>query len=367
MKTSQILKRAWHLLWQYRALWIFGIVLAITSASGAGNRFLQFSSNADNRALPASETQYDPNEPLWPQIFDQIGDEMQAASLEFSRLLDEDNPQKLERTILQAAIIFTVVMVLFFLAGTVLRYIAETAMIKMVDVHEETGEKLRSRVGWRLGWSSKAWRIFLVDLVVFLPAMLIFTVVMLISLAPIIAVSSGMPVQGVLGLVASIGLIILSILAALLVSALFSMVRPVIRRKVVLDNLTVGQAFRQGIAMFRQYWKQYGLMWLVLTGIDLVWPLLMLPFFLLAGAIGLMLGGGVTLLLGGNAIQSGDPGMVWSILLGVFLLILVVAVPLSFIGGLRETFQSTSWTLTYRELAAVKSLENGDLPVLDEG
>jgi hypothetical protein len=367
MNTSQILKRAWQTLWQYRALWIFGIILAITTAFGSGNNFFQFSSSADNQFTSGSQMEYDPHEPLWPQIFEQIGDEMQEAKREFSRLLSEENPEKLERTILQAAIIFTAAMIVLFLVGKVLRYVAETALIKMVDVYEETGEKQRAREGWRYGWSAQAWRIFLVDLVIFIPSTVIVILVMAITLAPIIAVSSGMPARGVLGLVASIGLILLFSLVALLVAALISLVKPVIRRKVVLEDLPVGQAFRQGFSMFRQYWKQYGLMWLILKGIDLVWPLVMLPFGLLSGGIGLLLGGGATLLLGGNAIQSGDPAMVWSFFVGILLLILVVAVPLSFIGGLRETFQSTSWTLTYREMAALKSLENGDAPVLDEG
>ncbi len=29
MKHSEILKRAWKILWDYKALWIFGVILAI--------------------------------------------------------------------------------------------------------------------------------------------------------------------------------------------------------------------------------------------------------------------------------------------------------------------------------------------------
>src|ERR1035437_7247624 len=34
---GKILKHAWHILWNYRILWIFGILLAITSGGGGGN------------------------------------------------------------------------------------------------------------------------------------------------------------------------------------------------------------------------------------------------------------------------------------------------------------------------------------------
>ena len=33
---GKILKRAWHILWNYRILWIFGILLALTHAGGSG-------------------------------------------------------------------------------------------------------------------------------------------------------------------------------------------------------------------------------------------------------------------------------------------------------------------------------------------
>ncbi|MEJ2757865.1 MAG: hypothetical protein P8046_05210, partial [Anaerolineales bacterium] len=73
----------------------------------------------------------------------------------------------------------------------------------------------------------------------------------------------------------------------------------------------------------------------------------------------------ICLLLGGDAIQSGDPAMMWPIILGVFLLVIVVGVPLAFLTGLRETFKSTSWTLTYREIKSLSALENGDAPLLE--
>ena len=34
MDHVKILKRAWVILWQYRVLWIFGIILALTTSSG---------------------------------------------------------------------------------------------------------------------------------------------------------------------------------------------------------------------------------------------------------------------------------------------------------------------------------------------
>ena len=43
--------------------------------------------------------------------------------------------------------------------------------------------------------------------------------------------------------------------------------------------------------------------------------------------------------------------------LGLPIFILVVAVPWLFLGGLMEVFKSSVWTLTYRELRALESVE----------
>src|ERR1051325_965322 len=37
MDPVKILRRAWYILWNYRTLWIFGLVLAVATASSAGH------------------------------------------------------------------------------------------------------------------------------------------------------------------------------------------------------------------------------------------------------------------------------------------------------------------------------------------
>ena len=34
MKRTQILKRSWEILWSYKALWIFGVILTLTNTPG---------------------------------------------------------------------------------------------------------------------------------------------------------------------------------------------------------------------------------------------------------------------------------------------------------------------------------------------
>jgi hypothetical protein len=46
MDPVKILKRAWHILWSYRALWVFGLILALAAGSassqGSNNSNYQF-------------------------------------------------------------------------------------------------------------------------------------------------------------------------------------------------------------------------------------------------------------------------------------------------------------------------------------
>jgi hypothetical protein len=56
MDPVKILKRAWHILWSYRALWIFGLILALTAAGssgGSGNNGARFSGDGNNQSYQA--------------------------------------------------------------------------------------------------------------------------------------------------------------------------------------------------------------------------------------------------------------------------------------------------------------------------
>ena len=370
MKHSQVLKRAWKILWNYRTLWVFGILLSLAVGGASGQSSWSSNSNHFNDSPNQStDWTFDENEAFWPQFFDNMDQEMAIAREEFDSILSgsNENVEAWETAILRAAIAFAIIMVIIGIITKFIGYVAQTSVVKMVSDYEETGEKRSVREGWRMGWSRQAWRLFLVDLIIGLPAFILFIVVMALAMTPIISSMVGGPTQGMLGLVASIGLMVLFGLFAFFYTIVFSLTKPVIYRKVVLEDTTAFEGLKEGFRMFGQYWKEYGLLWLIMKGIDLLWPIVMIPFTLLTGVIGLTFGGGIALLTGGNAMQNGDPAMVWSIMLGIVLVIIIVGIPLAFVGGFRLVYQSTSWTLSYRELLAVKALQNGDSLELETG
>ncbi len=56
INIGKILKRAWHILWNYRVLWIFGILLAIT----AGGRQWRWQRWQREQRLPDQRQQWLP-------------------------------------------------------------------------------------------------------------------------------------------------------------------------------------------------------------------------------------------------------------------------------------------------------------------
>ena len=68
-------------------------------------------------------------------------------------------------------------------------------------------------------------------------------------------------------------------------------------------------------------------------------------------------GGGLTgLILGGNL------PIAIGIITGLPVFIIMMVIPMGFLDGLRETYMSSVWTLTYRE---ARALENIDLELDD--
>ncbi len=358
MKHPQILTRAWHILWQYRALWVFGIILALTTVSAGGRSYYNLGQNDRQKPTPR-QMNIDPNEPIWPQVRAEIKDQFDEAGKELDRILSAENQNQWERNLLTIVLWATGVLLVLYLVGRVFRYVSEASLIKMVDRYEESGEKLTARAGFRLGWSRQAWRLFLLDLVIELPLAVVFLLLFALVISPIFLWGAGAGSAALVGVVTSIGLLLLLILTWLVVRAILSLAKPLMRREIALNDLGVGAAIRQGLRTVRKYWKESGLMWLILTGIDLVWPLAMAPLALLAVGIGVLLGGGLTFLLGGRAIEARDPAMFWPILFGALVFLLVVAIPMAFLSGLRKTYQSSSWTLTFRELRVMAALQNG--------
>ena len=321
MDHTKVLRRAWHTVWNYRALWIFGIILALTTG-GSGSNWGQYNFGSED---------------------------FSGRGLRLERISPNIGSMLLALGIGLACLIAIVIIV-----AAIARYVAETALIRMVDDHEETGQKRSVRQGFRMGWSRSAFRLFLIDLLIGLPVAVVFILLFLLAAAPLLLWATESTAAGALGTATTIGLGLLVVLLLIVVTAILSVLKPFFRRVCVLERRGVTEAIRQGYAMVRHNLKDVIVMWLITLGLRIGWVIAMIPVVLLLLVVSVAVGGLLALVAGGLTGLAFEGPAPWIVggMVGIPVFILVMAAPLAFLGGLFEVFLSSTWTLTYRELRA---------------
>jgi hypothetical protein len=343
MDHLKVLKRAWEIIWRYPALWVFGIVLALTTAGGVNRGSSSFS-----------------GEDFSP------GGEFHLPEM----------PPEAMNALIAIGIGLACMIVILIIVATIARYVAEAALIKMVNHYEETGEKHSVRQGFRMGWSRTAFRLFLIKLLIGFPVAVVFILLFLLAAAPLLLWGTENKVAGVVGTVATIGLFFLILFLAIVVGAVVSLLIKFFWRACALEELGVTEAIRQGFGIVRRHLKDVGIMWLIMVGVHIGWVIAMIavtivlfPTIILLIIVGGVLGGLPALLVFGLTNLFFDGAVPWILagVVGIPIFALAVAVPWLFLGGLMEVFKSSVWTLTHRELRASESLEvePGPLPELE--
>jgi len=365
MNHINILKRAWNIVWNYRVLWVFGIILALTTG---GSNWSFPNNNAGN-----GQVQYNIED---NEFFKDFGEDWEEFFQDLERDLERDFerdfgitdffPAGIVGTLIFVGLALGCVILIVTIVGTIARYVAETALIQMVDEYEETGEKQSVRQGFRLGWSRTALRLFLIDLLIGLPLFLVFGLLFVLSFAPLLLWITGSEAAGILGTIATTGLFFLFIFLAILVGVILRLLKRFFRRACALDGLGVIEAIRQGFDVVKRHWQDVLIMWLIMVGVAIGWAIamalsafLLFPIIILLIIVGVVLGGLPALLVFGvtNFLFGGAMPWILAAMIGIPIFGLVVAIPWLFLGGLMEVFKSSVWTLTYRELNALESVE----------
>lgn len=354
----KILQRAWHILWNYRTLWVFGLILALAaggSANGGGNNGAQW--REDNQSYQGPS-------------FGSVQEALDYFNRELSRLFREGIPEANITGEALTAFLWTVgVFVVFmFLVGIVVAiayYVSETAVIRMVDEYENSATKMTVREGFRIGWSRTAWRLFLINLIVHLPVILFLIVLIIVGTTIFLTVADGNTAFPAVSIAGTIGLVILSIFAVILVSIFLRLLRNFFWRIAVLENAGVRESLRRGFAIVRENWKSVGLMWLVMIGLGIAWIvvsiiaiIVTIPIVILTGIVAAVVVALPFLLLVGLFSLFLTGPLPW-IAAGLFVLPLFFTIAFSpwlLLGSWQSVFTSTVWTLTYRELKALPAI-----------
>jgi hypothetical protein len=354
----KILQRAWHILWNYRTLWVFGLILALAaggSFNGSGNNGVQWQEDSQNHQTPSYGSVQ--------EFFNDLSRQMEKL---FTQGIPEANITGEALTAFVWTIgVFVIFMLLIGIVVTIAYYVSVNAVIRMVDEYENTGTKMSVRQGFHIGWSRTAWRLFLINLIVNLPAILFFLALLIAAASFFLSVLNGNANLTPASLVGIFGLIFLGGSIVLLWSILFSLLRPFFWRICVLEDAGVGESFRRGFAMVREHWKNVGLMWLVMIGLGIAWIvvsiiaiIVTIPVVILTGIVAAIVAGIPGLLLVGlfSLFLSGP--LPW-IAAGLFVLPLFFTIAFSpwlLLSSWQTVFTSTVWTLTYRELKALPAI-----------
>jgi hypothetical protein len=369
MKLGVVLEKAWRILWNYRALWLFGAILALVGASllfvgpwpdpENDDQWIKFKlADTTTIRVPGADVTLDFTAPEGVRVL--VPD--RASWLEFRDLVDElDRQTSIDLRLI--LIEFAVISVLLLLLAVVARYVAETSVIRMVDEAEETGQRLSVWQGVRKGWSFRARRLFVLDLVVGILRVLAFVVVFGLALAPLLlAIGSREFVLITVGM-GTVGLLVVAAYVWLAASLALSLVLQPVRRACVLEEQDLAASIRQGLMLTRQHAKEVGLVWLVWLGIRLLliplgalFLILLAPVLLLTTLAGVVLGAVPAALIAllTSLSTSGATPWIMGALAGLPIFTIVMISPMLFVSGLMEIYMSSIWTLAYRELRAME-------------
>ena len=329
MDYFEIIKRAAKTAWHKRALWVFGILLALTSGSASsGLRFYNF--GGGNRAGSSSSRL------PWGQGF-----QMPRITNPFRAM-----PAWTTGTIIAVIVAAILIILALVILSAIVRYVSRTALIKMVDQNEQIGSTGTVGDGFKKGWSKPAWRMFLIDLLIWLPFAVIGLALLAIGLSPLLLLGLNRMAINALAIVLAIGLSLIVLAVLIIVGLLLSVLTELAYREAALAGARTMPAVSSAYALIRRRFKDVGLMWLLLFGVRIGWGLMMIPVFFILALLALVIAGAPAL-----ALYAATQSAAAALILGIPVALIVIGAPALFLAGLYTTFDSAAWTLTYRELA----------------
>lgn len=348
---GKILKRSWSILWNYRVLWIFGFLLAMTAGGGnGGNSSYQFSDNNGNNGNGFDMSQT-------PEFFQEFADWFNREVVPLF-----ENPSEHITTFIWIGVAIFLLILIFSAISAFIRYPSEVAVMRMVDGYESTGGKVGFRAGWKLGWNRRAFRLWVIDLIISLPALIVFGSFLVLGILFLINASDAPGDVWVGPFIAVIGCFFLLVFSFIILMVFLSLLRQFFARFAALEETSVSESFRRGWAFFKQNWKSAVLMWLIMQAVGLgVGILSIMAFFLLIPVYLVMLIPAVIVAAIPGLIVYGLTSLFFSaplavIVAAVFALpafFTILFAPLFMLSGWYMIYNSSVWTLTYREMKAL--------------
>ena len=310
MDYGAILKKSWNLTWRYKILWLFGVFAGAGSGgfSSSGNSFSN-SRGGSGSGLPGSPT-----------------------SAQISSFVEH------------YAVLLIIVALFFVVLGLLMWIISVAARGGLIHLVNEAEEKreVRAGAGWHAGFS-KWGRVFGVGFLAGLPvAILVVVMLVFIGVAAFgAAAASRGSSDAVAGAVLSAAtgaccFLVVFVMAAVVLGAIFGIVKELALRYVVLEDRRVMDALKTA---WRDLWAKRGafLMYLIQVGVSIAYGIV-------TGIVALVLVLPAVLMIILNNWIGGS--------LLVLLAILILIVP----TAIYSTFYHAAWTVFFRAMTGVEPL-----------
>lgn len=324
MNHTELLKRSAKITWRYRPLWLFGFLLALCSGGSGGS---------GNFSSPSSSM------------------EGQEFGFPSTSMPDVD-----PGTILAIIGALLCLVLLLAVVGVIIRAVTRTAIIGMVDQIADT-EAVTVRDGWQFGWSARAWRLFLVGLVIGIPVAIISIVLILLAMSPLLLLAfSDSSASIAVSIIFTILAVLLVILVLMVVGAIVAPIMEIAWRRTVLHGRGVIDSLSETFAIIKQNLKDVFIVWLLLFGVSIAWGILTLIALLPVSIILALIIGGIP----AGLVYLVSSSWVGAAVTGIPLAVIVMILVMSAATALYLIFHSSVWTLAYREFGKP---DDADAPV----
>lgn len=319
MDYGKILKRAFEITRAHRALWLFGVLLALFGGSGGGGFNFPSGGGSSGRGTRGGDF------PTLPTI-----------SSETWQLLT---------TLVIVLICFVLIWIIL---SIILRFVSRAALIGLVQELEASQTAPTVKRGFSIG-AEHFWRLLGIALTINIPLWIISlglllcaALPLLMSIVPLIRAGRTAPSEIIAVVVAgAVSSLVLICCVALLLWALELIIRPFyefIMRACVINKTGVTDSIRAGYRAVRANLSKVVVLYILAIGIGIGFSILMIPLALLLIAI--PAGAGFLVYWLANSVT---PAIIAGVVLGIPMLLVLI-----FVSGLYATFESTYWTLGYR-------------------
>lgn len=325
MDYGKILLRAFEVTRKYRALWLFGVLLALFGGGSSANfNFPNLPSGGGGTRRGDFPTMPSVSSETWQLITILIG----------------------------ALCIFALV---WLVLSIILRFVSRAALIGLVQELEASEKIPTVGRGFSIG-ADRFWSLLGIALAINIPLMVIsFGLILLValplivSLMPLIAAGYTAPSElvavAVMGSVGSLVLICCAVIVIALIGLIIHPFYQFIVRTCVIKRSGVMDSIREGYRIVRANLGNVVVLYVLAIGIGIGFGLLMIPITLLLIAI--PVAAGVLVYWLANSMTG---AIIAGVVLGIPMLLLLL-----FISGLYCTFESAYWTEGYLAATTTKA------------